>query len=172
MRMEFERLSLTIDREFKLEYLSVKFGPMRPLSAQSAWDGWAAGGQNSGLAWQSGVGDSGPVGGNDFTGAESWATRLRAKFPTHQHIDICTSFMVHDSVAQVAQQIHNKKPHLQDLTNANIRICQVIPLATVEDENNLVAIRGGFQNSLARRPATRKRQAAWSRDWTMNPSRS
>src|SRR3954471_215126 len=33
-------------------------------------------------------------------------------------------------------------------------------------------LRGGFQNSLARRPATRKRQAAWSRDWTMNPSRS
>src|SRR4051794_23342393 len=25
-------------------------------------------------------------------------------------------------------------------------------------------LRGGFQNSLARRPATRKRQAAWSRD--------
>ena len=33
-------------------------------------------------------------------------------------------------------------------------------------------VRGGFQNSLARRPATRKRQAAWSRDWTMKPSRS
>jgi transposase-like protein len=32
--------------------------------------------------------------------------------------------------------------------------------------------RGGFQNSLARRPATRKMQAAWSRDWMMKPSRS
>ena len=143
MRMEFERLSLTIDREFKLEYLSVKFGPMRPLSAQSAWGGWAPSGQNSGLAWQSGVGDSGPPGGNDFTGAQSWAARLQAHFPTHQHVDICTSLMVHGSVAQVTQQIHNKKPHLQDLTNANIRICQVIPLATVEDESNLAAIISG-----------------------------
>ena len=32
--------------------------------------------------------------------------------------------------------------------------------------------RGGFQNSRTRRPATRKRQAAWSRDWTTKPSRS
>ena len=33
-------------------------------------------------------------------------------------------------------------------------------------------LRSGFQNSLARRPATRKRQAAWSSDCTTKPSRS
>jgi len=38
--------------------------------------------------------------------------------------------------------------------------------------HKMKVLRGGFQNSLARHPATRKRQAAWSRDWTMNPSRS
>ena len=32
--------------------------------------------------------------------------------------------------------------------------------------------RGGFQNSRARRPATRKMHAAWSSDRTMKPSRS
>jgi len=36
----------------------------------------------------------------------------------------------------------------------------------------LAGLRGGCHNSLARRPATRKRQAAWSRDWTMKPWRS
>jgi transposase len=34
------------------------------------------------------------------------------------------------------------------------------------------ALRGSFQNSRARRPATRKRHAAWSSDWMMKPSRS
>ena len=33
-------------------------------------------------------------------------------------------------------------------------------------------VRGSFQNSRARRPATRKRQAAWSSDCTMKPRRS
>jgi hypothetical protein len=33
-------------------------------------------------------------------------------------------------------------------------------------------LRGGCHNSRARRPATRKRQAAWSRDWMMKPRRS
>src|SRR3954451_12325440 len=35
-----------------------------------------------------------------------------------------------------------------------------------------VELRGGFQNSFTRRPATRKRQAAWSSDRTTKPSRS
>jgi 4-oxalomesaconate hydratase len=38
--------------------------------------------------------------------------------------------------------------------------------------NPAFVLRGGCHNSLARRPATRKRQAAWSRDWMMKPWRS
>jgi len=33
-------------------------------------------------------------------------------------------------------------------------------------------LRGGFHNSLATRPATRKMHAAWSSDWMMKPRRS
>ena len=35
-----------------------------------------------------------------------------------------------------------------------------------------VDLRGGFHNSLATRPATRKMHAAWSSDWMMKPRRS
>jgi hypothetical protein len=41
-----------------------------------------------------------------------------------------------------------------------------------QDQSSGLLLRAGCHNSLARRPATRKRQAAWSRDWTMKPWRS
>ena len=45
-------------------------------------------------------------------------------------------------------------------------------IAVIGSTHELALLRGGCHNSLARRPATRKRQAAWSRDWTMKPWRS
>src|SRR3954454_19230692 len=105
-------------------------------AAATGWSVWAAGGQNSGLGWQTGAGDSGPSGGDDFAGAESWAKRFRSKFPAVQHIDIWTSFMVHKNVNGVINRIESKQPALQRITNANIRICQTFPILTEEDQDD------------------------------------
>lgn len=45
-------------------------------------------------------------------------------------------------------------------------------IAFVPEPGSLSALRGGCQNSRTSLPATRNRQAAWSRDCTMKPSRS
>jgi hypothetical protein len=49
---------------------------------------------------------------------------------------------------------------------------EIVGMLAVCSEVTQQVLRGGFQNWLARCPATRKRQAAWRRDWTMKPSRS
>jgi hypothetical protein len=109
------------------------------------WGRWNKVGQNTGLRWQSGVGDSGEIkrGGVDVV-EQSWANHIQANFPTHQHCDIATAFMTHGSVAGVTATINGKKSHLQTLQNRDVRICQTFPLITVDDQNNFgAALPGG-----------------------------
>src|SRR3954447_7900080 len=55
--------------------------------------------------------------------------------------------------------------------------CKKVIAAYGRSERNLnlrlrICLRGGFHNSLATLPATRKMHAAWSSDWMMKPRRS
>lgn len=112
------------------------------------WGKWAKVGQNSALAWQSGAGDSAPSGGDDKAGHDAFASAIHANFPTQSKLDIWTSFMVHDTVAGINSRILAKKPHLQALTTAGVRICQTFPLIAGDDQGNpAVALPGGSKRA-------------------------
>lgn len=81
--------------------------------------------------------------------------------------------------AAVAEQLSRQLPHeaclcdlgqhrLRDLT-APEHVYQLLAPGLASAFPPLRSLRGGCQNSRARRPTTRNRQAAWSRAWTMKP---